>query len=735
MTNTLTMPNNKHHSIPSTGQQKEEALDLVIYWRIIAKHKWNILALAGAITVLAAVIVFMMTPIYRSTVTLLIEQKKAKVLSIEEVYGGVGDSREHFQTQAEIIKSQALAGLVVDKLKLTTNPEFDPRSHKSFLSSSLSAIGIGGNELTEENAKKIVVNQFMKLVIVEPVRLSQLVKVSFDSPDRELAAKIANAIAETYIESDMEARYQMSQKAGSWLSQRLTELKTGLVQSENALQKFREREHIVDSKNLALNGVSSQLEGLLKSLVETRMHRAEAESAYTQVKNAKGDLESLPVVLRNPLVARMKEVVGDHERKVSELSNRYGKEHPKMMQAEAELKQAKENLRLQVEEVAAGLSREYEVARANENALAEAVGETKSTIQGSNRKEFELTALEREVTTNRQIYDMFMSRFKETAAASDMQSGVVARVVDPAMPADNPAKPNKLQVTLIALAMGLILGVIAALLLERLDNTVKTSEDAEIKLGQPVLTTIPMLEGDQTKAAGRHYLDEPKTIFSEGIRTARTGILLSAVDCPNKVLVVTSAVPGEGKSTFAINLALSHAQTKKVLLIDADMRRPTVAKTLGLDASESGLSMLVTGQVKLDDCIQTVTGSALHIVGVGNIPPNPLELLLSQKFKELLDTLSQQYDIVILDSPPVQLVSDAVVLSTMATGVVFVVKADSTPHQISRRCIRTLLAAGANLIGVALNQLDFKNADRYYGAYTGYESNGYAGYYAKPVSA
>ncbi len=729
------MPNNKHHSIPSTGQQKEEALDLVIYWRIIAKHKWNILALAGAITVLAAVIVFMMTPIYRSTVTLLIEQKKAKVLSIEEVYGGVGDSREHFQTQAEIIKSQALAGLVVDKLKLTTNPEFDPRSHKSFLSSSLSAIGIGGNELTEENAKKIVVNQFMKLVIVEPVRLSQLVKVSFDSPDRELAAKIANAIAETYIESDMEARYQMSQKAGSWLSQRLTELKTGLVQSENALQKFREREHIVDSKNLALNGVSSQLEGLLKSLVETRMHRAEAESAYTQVKNAKGDLESLPVVLRNPLVARMKEVVGDHERKVSELSNRYGKEHPKMMQAEAELKQAKENLRLQVEEVAAGLAREYEVARANENALAEAVGETKSTIQGSNRKEFELTALEREVTTNRQIYDMFMSRFKETAAASDMQSGVVARVVDPAMPADNPAKPNKLQVTLIALALGLILGVIAALLLERLDNTVKTSEDAEIKLGQPVLTTIPMLEGDQSNAAGRHYLDEPKTIFSEGIRTARTGILLSAVDCPNKVLVVTSAVPGEGKSTFAINLALSHAQTKKVLLIDADMRRPTVAKTLGLDASESGLSMLVTGQVKLDDCIQTITGSALHIVGVGNIPPNPLELLLSQKFKELLDTLSQQYDIVILDSPPVQLVSDAVVLSTMATGVVFVVKADSTPHQISRRCIRTLLAAGANLIGVALNQLDFKNADRYYGAYTGYESNGYAGYYAKPVSA
>ena len=729
------MQNTKPHSIPGTAQQKEEALDLLIYWRLIAKRKWNILGLAGAITLLAAVIVFMMTPIFRSTVTLLIEQKKAKVLSIEEVYGGVGESREHFLTQSEIIKSQALAGMVVDKLTLTTHPEFDPRPHRSFFTSMLSAIGIGGEEMSEEAAKKVVVNQFMKRVTVEPIRLSQLVKVSFDSPDRELAAKIANAIAETYIESDMEARYQMTRKAGKWLNQRLMELKFGLEKSENALQKFREREHIVSAKNLTLSGDSNQLEGLLKSLVEARMHRAEAESAYMQVKNAKGDLETLPVVLKNPLVARMKEVVGDHERKVSELSNRYGKAHVKMIQAVAELKQAKENLRRQVEDVVSGLAREFEVARANEKALAEAVGETKTTIQGSNRKEFQLTALESDVSANRQIYEMFLSRFKETNAASDMQSGVVARIMDPATPADSPAKPNKSQVILTALVLGLFLGVIAALLMERLDNTVKTTEDAETKLGQPVLTTIPLLEGDQSKSAGRHYLDEPKSVFSEGVRTARTGILLSAVDCQNKVLVVTSAVPGEGKSTFAINLALSHAQTKKVLLIDADMRRPAVAKNLDLDASKPGLSLLVTGQKKLKDCVQTITGSSLHIIGVGNIPPNPLELLLSQKFKELIETLRQQYDIVILDSPPVQLVSDAVVLSTMATGVVFVVKADSTPYQISSRCIRTLLAAEANIFGVTLNQLDFKKAERYYGAYTGYESYGSDGYYAKPVQA
>ncbi len=729
----MTMQNTKPHSISGTIHHGQDALDLVVYWRMIAKRKWNILGLAAAITLLATVIVFMMTPIYRSTVTLLIEQKKAKVLSIEEVYGGVGESREHFLTQSEIIKSQALAGSVVDKLALTTNPEFDPRQHKSFLASALSAVGIGEGDMSEEAARKIVVDKFMKRVTVEPIRLSQLVKVSFESPDRELAAKVANAIAETYIESDMDSRYQMAQKAEKWLSQRLVELRTGLERSEHSLQKFREREHIVDTKNLALSGDSSQLEGLVKSLVEARMHRAEAESAYIQVKNGKGDPESLPVVLKNPLVARLKEVVGDHERKVSELSNRYGKQHVKMIQAVAELHQARENLRHQISDVVSGLAREYEVARANEKALSDAVGETRTTIQGTNRKEFKLAELESDVSANRQIYGVFLSRFKETNAASDMQSGVVARIVDPAVPADNPAKPDKLQVILTAFALGLFVGMIAALLMERLDNTIKTTEDAETRLGQPVLATIPLLEGDKSKAAGRHYLDEPKSIFSEGIRTARTGILLSAVDCPNKVLVVTSSVPGEGKSTFAINLALSHAQTKKVLLIDADMRRPTVARNLDLDASKPGLSMLVTGDATLKDCVQTVAGSSLQAIAVGNIPPNPLELVLSQKFRELLDSLRKQYDIVILDTPPVQLVSDAVVMSTMATGVVFVVKADSTPYQVASRCIRTLIAAEANLFGVTLNQLDFKKAERYYGAYTGYASYGADGYYAKAV--
>jgi capsular exopolysaccharide synthesis family protein len=359
-----------------------------------------------------------------------------------------------------------------------------------------------------------------------------------------------------------------------------------------------------------------------------------------------------------------------------------------MIQAQAELKQAKENLRRQIQDVVVGMEREYEAARANENALAGEVAEAKGTIQGSNRKDFELTALERDVTTIRQIYDMFLGRFKDTSAAGVMQNGVVARVVDPATMADRPAKPKKLQVIFIAFVLGLFLGALVAVLLERLDNTVNRPKMPR-SLGMPVLTTVPLLDIEQGQNPAHHYIDEPKSVFSEAVRTARTGILLSAIDCPNKVLVVTSSVPGEGKSTFAINLAISHAQTKKVLLIDADMRRPTVGKTLGLDSGKPGLSMLVSGSATLESCLQTIEGSSLSILTAGAIPPNPLELLLSQKFKETLDALSEQFDVVIIDSPPVQLVSDAVVLSTMATGV-FVVKAESTPYQIACRCVRTL---------------------------------------------
>ncbi len=728
--------------IEEQEERTEESFDLLEYWRIVAKRKWSILGLALAVTLLTALVVFAIRPTFRSTATVLIEAQKNKVIGIEDVYSGISANREYFQTQAEILKSRELAAKVVQKLNLTKNPEFDPRQQEppfwkrwlGNVSPDAANLGIAvsdGDEGQGEDAIfKRVVRAFQSRLTVEPVRLSQLIRVSFESYDPDLAAKVANTVAETFIESDLEARYQMTQKASDWLSERLRGLRQKVEASEQALQQYREREHIVDAKGLAQSGATRQLEDLTKALVDARQRRNEAENKYNQIRGMHGpaaNYESVPAVIGNQLVGQMRVLEAEAERKVSEFSNRYGKEHPRMIQAQSELRAARENTRRAIDSVVAGITKEFEVARANEASVERSLSRSKGEIQDINRKEFQLGILERDVTANKQLYDMFLGRFKETNVASNMQS-TIARVVDPAIPSAVPYKPNKRQTVLIALVAGLFVAVMLALLLDRLDSTLKTSADVESKLGLPVLASLPIVSERGIKTE-RIVEQNPQAMFSEGIRTARTGILLSAIDEPHRAVVVTSSVPGEGKTTFATNLALAFSQTKRVVLVDADMRRPSIGKLFGREPNAPGLSTLVSGNTPPTDCIFKVEGSELYVIPSGTVPPNPLELLLSKRFEDTLNKLQEMFEIVIIDSPPVQLVSDAMVVSRHCTGMVYIVKADDTPYQVARNGIKRLKRAHANIIGVALNRLDFERADKYYGEYTGYSKYGYKRYY------
>ena len=712
----------------SDGGDEEGALNLMSYWRVIQRRLWGIFGLAVFITLLVAVIVYMMTPVYSSSVSILVEQNKSKLASMDAVYGSTITDQTYYQTQVEMLKSRVLMEAVVDRLKLTTNPLFNAPVQPSLADKLMSGLGMVAVKPANPDALKVregIAKTLAGMVTIEPSRTSQMIKITVESTDRDMAAAIANSVADTYIDLDLEAKFKMNQKATSWMNVRLVALKDNLDKSEAALQRYREQHNIIDTKGLELGGATSQLGSALGNLTAARLARAQAQTNLDQVRNARGHEEALPIVQRNPLVANLMGSVSEHERKVSELSNRYGPQHPKLLQAQAELKQARENLRMQVADVVSGFEREYETARANENVLAGAVAEAKQSIQGSNRKEFELTALERDVKTNRELYDMFMGQLKGTAAVSDMQT-VVARVVDPAIVSNAPIKPNKKIVVGSAFVLSLLLGVAIAFLLEHLDTSVRSAEDAERKLGLPLLAAMPLVELAKGQAAGLHYRDVPKSLFAEAVKTIRTGILLSGIDHPKKTLVVTSSVPGEGKSTLAINLALAHAQTRRVLLIDGDMRRPSIAKTLGLDNTHPGLSMLVLDMVKLENCVYKIEGTNLEVLTAGSIPPNPLELLISEKFRELLAQLGETYDTIIIDSPPVQLVSDAVVLASMATGVVFVLKADATPFQLARRGIRALQRGGATMFGVVLNQADFRN-EGYYGSYGKYNYHAYYG--------
>ena len=715
--------------------EQEETLDFVEYWKSISKRKWAILAFGVAVAMVAAVIVFVMTPVYRSTVTVLIDSTKSKVISIDEVYGGFAENHDYFLTQVEILKSPDIALKTITKLKLWDNPEFDPRKKEDSLTSKL-LTAVGYSESTpkkwdEDSLAKAVLSKFTKQLSIEPVRLSLLVKVNFESTDKQLAAQVANTMANSFIDSDLDVRFQMTQRASAWIEERMVGVREKLDASEKQLQAYRDQAGIVDVKSDSQSGAGKQIEEVTQKLVETRLRRAEAENAYNQIKNApKGaDLSSLPAVVRNPVVGDAIKQQSEAERKLSEIAQRYGVEHPKYVQAEGEVKTARENVKRQIDTVVQSVTREYEVAKGTETMLVQTLNQAKGSVQGINHKEFQLNLLEREVDSNKQIYDLFLKRAKETNVSGDLQNPV-GRVVDQAKAPNSPVKPQKIQIVSVAFFLGLLIAAGASLLIDLLDNTLKSTTDVEAKLKHPLLTTLPLLEKkDADRSSIAHlFLEDPKSLYAESIRTARTGVLLSSIDLTNRILLITSSVPGEGKTTFSINLAVAHSHTKKTVLIDADMRRPAVAKGLDFEPHLPGLSDLVAGTAPLSECVRAVPGTDLHVITAGTTVPNPLEIILSQRFKDTIAELSKIYEIVIIDSPPVELVSDALVLSKMASGVIYVVKALDTPFQLAKKGLTRIRRAEGKVLGVVLNHLDFKKAEKYYGEYSGYGKYGYDKY-------
>ncbi len=704
------------------------------FWRrSISKHKWSALGLALAIALLTTLIVFVITPTYRSTATLMLESNKSKVVSIEEVYSAMSSNREYYQTQAEILKSEELARRIVTKMKLVDHPVMDPRKQKEdgfSLKKLVPAAWLGEDEVqtfTPEQLQSMVIGRFKRELTIELVRNSQLIKISYESPDKEFAANAANWVADGFIEADMDARLAMTQKAGAWLTERLSGLRKKLEESERALQQFRERERIVDAKGVAQSGASKQLEQLSEGLVTSRQKRAEAEAAYQQVQAAQKsriDVESIPAVQKNTIYIQLKSVESAAEGRLADAAKRYGPEHPKRQTADAEVRAARENTKRQIDTITTSITKEYELARAQEGAVERALAQSKGDIIGMNRKEYELGVHEREVASNKSLYEMFTSRMKETNVAGDLQSPI-ARVVDPAVVRAAPHSPRKFRIIGIAAVVGLILGLMLALLLEYLDNTIKNAEDVDTKLGHPLLGQLPRLKGKiESGDLQIAFVKDKDPGFSEEIRSIRTGVLLSSIDSPHKVLLVTSSIPGEGKTSVATNIALALGQVRKVCLIDADMRRPTVARVLGVDTTSKGLSNLVSGSDPTSECLHFNKELGIHVIPSGVVPPNPLELLSSIRFAEAMKWLEDSFDIVIIDSPPLQLVSDPLILSQYANSVVYVVKADSTPYQVALGGLARLGEAKAHVLGVVINQIDREKSDRYYG-YGKYSAYGY----------
>ena len=641
--------------------QQEDAIDLRHYWHVISRFKWGIIGLAMAITLAAVFFVSAMRPVYTASTTLMIEQKQGKTLtSLDDVYGSDIAGKEYLQTQFEILKSRELAARVVRELNIAEHPDY---------------------------VAKIVVEEKSWWQQIDWKQYLPAGHTQNPLPtEEEKFTKLVSGFM-THLSIEPIRQTQLVKINFQSYDRKLT------ADVANAMAKAyinSQMEARVALTQNAADWLTSRL-GTLKTNVEISEKKLQD---YRESNNlVGGDKTSVSGLSSEQLTAINQRVV-EAQFKIAEISRRYGPKHPTLVQAEMELNEAQRSL-----------------------------VEAKETSIDLSRKEFRFKELEREVQTNRNLYDTFFTRIKQANDSLELDTAN-ARIIDPAVVPSVPFKPRKSLLIILALVLSIILGAVLAFLLDYLDSTFKGAEDVEDKLGLSMLGMVPLVKTKKKDDSPIYFLDSNQNGYAEAMRTVRTSVVLSGIDKPHKVIMLTSSVPSEGKSTSAINLAVALGQMEKVLLIDGDMRKPTIAKVLNLPPNSPGLSNVVAATSTLEDCILHMDEANIDVLTAGLIPPNPLELLSSQKFADLVRNLSETYDRIIIDSPPTLLVSDSLIMSKVAQAVLYMIRSDTTAHNTARTGVNRLLAAKAPLIGVILNKVNMKKASRYYGTYSGYYAYG-----------
>lgn len=703
----------------------EQFLDLRELLGALVQHRWGILSVTVVVILLAGLWIFASTPIYEATVTLQIENRSNRpVQEVQSTYDPGYGTYEYVGTEYGVLQARELARRVIKKLNLLENEDFGVKA----------ADGLDGVDwlswlpFLEKTEKPDVAAQsamllergvdiFEKNLAIEPFYGTKLVKVHYESKSPELAAEVANALAEVFIESNLESRLAITRTTSSWLNERLESIRQDLNKSEEALQAFRDKEQLVSVGGGSRGLVEQQVTENTQRLQDAARKKTELASAYRKVQEANGDpakLENISVLQLNKLVQDAKGRVLEETQKLKSLASRYGPKHPMMTTAKASLDSALTSYHSQLLIAAQGLKTDYEVAADTERQLNIQDEGVRNQVRGLDRKQAQLDSLQRDVSTNRDLYNLFLTRFKETETAGNYQE-LVARVIDPAVVPEKPTKPQKKKILLWASLIGLGLGVLTALLRHLLSDKLVAADEMELLTGLQVLSTLP--EFEDTPHGAMQFVTEPKTGFSEGIRSIRTGILLSDLSLKRKKIVVTSSVPKEGKTLISCNLAMSLGQAEKVLLIDCDLRRPSVARSLGMPDKLPGLTEYLSGTTPLNQCIHHLDAGKIDVLPLGAIPPNPGEVLASQKFHLLIESFSTQYDRIIFDSAPCQAVSDTLLLAQHVDAVIFVARADSTTRNLIRNSVRQLRYARAPLTGAIINAVDMKKHSKRYGNY------------------
>ena len=744
---------NRKANIAQLAHQHDDERHLMDYVRVLYKRRWVAIPAFLIVFAVGGINSYRKVTIYEARTQILIEKDTPKVGTLETMFqqqdGWYND--DFYRTQYRILQSRSLARRTAELMHLkermaaqATAPVADSGFSVSgaiaWVKKQVAGEDAQDTKKADEEAKVAAAlakedplapyaSMVLGSLAVSPIANSRLVDLKFTSTDPQLAADMANAHAKAYIDQNLEYKFSASKDATDWLSERLGEQRKKVEESEAALQRYKE-EHDAVAVEDRQNIVVQRLGDLNSAVTKAKTGRIEKEAQYNQLKSIQGTpaVESFPAVVANDYIQKLKSELGDLQRQQAQLSEKYGDRHPEMIKIRSAVQSTQAKLDLEVSKVVQSVQSEYQAALAQERSLVGALDSQKGEALSLNRKGIEYSVLNREAESNRQVYEALLQRTKETGISGELKASNI-RVVDTAEVPKWPILPRRQTDLTTAALSGLVLAIGLVFLFEYFDNRVKSPQELRAHLGLSFLGMVPAIDASGPSLVNGGVPPH----FAEAIRNVRTNVLFSSADEGVRTIVVTSAGPGEGKSLFSANLSVSLAQAgQRVLHVDADMRRPRVHEIFEF-SQEPGLSNLLVGDCKPSEAVRKVTGvPGLAVLPAGMIPPNPAELLGSKRFDEYFATLSEHFDYVVIDSPPVLAVADASILANTASGVVFVVGADQTSRHAARAAIDQLHAVQAHLIGAVLNRVDLEHNPYYYSTYYRKE---YSRYYAQAPAA
>lgn len=708
---------NERGFVQSLDDMNRES-QLTEYFQVLLRRRWIVIAGIILGVILAAVISWTTTPLYRATTSLEIAREAEKIINVQGVESGARASgNEFYPTQYGLLRSRSLALTVVRKLRLDQNIQF--------------MYGYAGNaadaaKLQEQNVDRAALQEraagiLQRNLTITPVRNSSLVSVSFDSPDPDLSLRIANAIAENFISANLERRFESSAYARKFLEEQLAETRAKLEESERAAVNYADRQQIINfegqpvpngggARSVGQSLVEAELAALNTSLVSARSERISFEARYEQARKRGGSAlsESRTDAAGSALRERRAELSAEYSKSLT----RFKPDYPTMVALRQQIDQIDRQLDGQGQAILGTIQSDYRAALQRENALQEKVAALKDQMLDLRRRSIQYNIYQRDADTNRILYDGLLQRYKEIGIAGGVGNNNVA-VVDQATRPGTPYTPRTSLNLLIGLLGGLLIGALLAFMFEQLDESIVAPHDLERKLGVPLLGSIPRVGDNDDKPS--EMLDDPKSIVSEAYLSVQTALQFTTNHGAPRSFIVTSSRASEGKTTSSVALSRNlAARGRKVLLIDADMRNPSIHKFFGL-RNVTGFSDLLSGNDDMAKLAQAGPVAGLTIVTSGPIPPNPSELLSGTRLSEVLERLLTIYDHVVFDAPPVMGLADSPIIAAQVEGAVFVIAAVETRAKAARIALRRLADVQAHIIGAILTKFNAKQIGYEYG--------------------